>query len=359
MDNVVTISANTVTKPIGAETPTDALGVTKRMSTSNADTQEPDATKPKYRDPDWLRNEYLYEKRSVREIAQKCGCSHGAVSNWLKRHGIKTRPKGGCRADKRLEKKDWLREQYVEQEKCTREIAGECGCTKKTVRYWLKKNDIETRPKGGGKPDERVEDEAWLRERYVEHGRSIRDIAEECACSGRTVGRWLDHYGIETRSTPDPNENLSDKDWLHEQYIEKKNTMIDIAQKVGCTRQTVSKWVKKHGLQSRGPGALTGPKNPNWKGGRVPYGPGWNKRKKRQVRERDGHKCVDCGMIQAEHKDKYGEKLHVHHLRKARDVDDPEERNAPENLVTLCRGCHPRWESIAGAGLFPDHPAVK
>ena len=40
LQSVVTTSANPVTKPIGAETPTDALGVTKRMSISNAESKE-------------------------------------------------------------------------------------------------------------------------------------------------------------------------------------------------------------------------------------------------------------------------------------------------------------------------------
>jgi len=40
LQSVVTTSANPVTKPIGAETPTDALGVTKRMSKSEPQSKE-------------------------------------------------------------------------------------------------------------------------------------------------------------------------------------------------------------------------------------------------------------------------------------------------------------------------------
>jgi len=34
--------------------------------------------------------------------------------------------------------------------------------------------------------------------------------------------------------------------------------------------------------------------------------------------------------------------------------DDPEERNAAENLITLCRDCHQRWERMAEAGIRPQ-----
>lgn len=93
---------------------------------------------------------------------------------------------------------------------------------------------------------------------------------------------------------------------------------------------------------------MSGESSPLWKGGPQPYGRGWNDDKKEAVRERDGRKCVQCGRTEEEHLEKFGEKHTVHHVHKARDVNDPEVRNAMENLVTLCRAkdCHWRWEGI-------------
>jgi 5-methylcytosine-specific restriction endonuclease McrA len=59
-------------------------------------------------------------------------------------------------------------------------------------------------------------------------------------------------------------------------------------------------------------------------------------------------------VTQSEHIDDHDTKLHVHHLKKARNVSDPEKRNAPENLITLCRDCHQKWEKMADAGLVPE-----
>jgi 5-methylcytosine-specific restriction endonuclease McrA len=93
---------------------------------------------------------------------------------------------------------------------------------------------------------------------------------------------------------------------------------------------------------------LTGEDAPHYVGGSYPYGDGWTPKKKQQVRKRDGFECVDCGLTQEEHLKKYRRKLEVHHIRKARDVSDAADRNALENLVTLCRHCHlAKWEKMA------------
>ncbi len=78
----------------------------------------------------------------------------------------------------------------------------------------------------------------------------------------------------------------------------------------------------------------------------VQYGKGWDQQKRRAVRERDGWQCQACGMTQEKHQDRHGAKLEVHHIRPAKEFSDPEKRNNPGNLVTLCSGCHPKWEGI-------------
>ena len=409
LDNVVTTSANSVTKPIGAETPTDALGVDPSMSTSNGDTQESDASEPKYRDEEWLREQYKDKKRSTYEIAEECGCWPSTVSKWLKRYGVETRGQNRKTPDQ-LKKKAWLRKQYLDKEQTQAEIAEQCGCAPPTVSQWLTRHNIKTRSKGARVSDNRLENESWLHTQYVVKKRSPGEIAQECECSLTTVNRWLDLHGLDKNNGSDTaTEGLKNEEWLREQYIDKEKTQKEIGQKCdrsktavciamrkhgikareqnkpgfakleseswlreqyveknqsvreiseayNCDVQTVIIHLRKHGIQARD---MMGENNPHWSGGSYAYGPGWNKNKRCQVRERDGHKCLDCGMTQTEHKEKYGQKLHVHHLRKARDVDDPEKRNALENLATLCRDCHRRWERIASTGLYPDHPSIK
>lgn len=47
-----------------------------------------------YQDPHWLKEHYLDKKLSMAAIADMCSCTPMAILNWLKKHGIETRPRG-------------------------------------------------------------------------------------------------------------------------------------------------------------------------------------------------------------------------------------------------------------------------
>jgi len=264
---------------------------------------------------------------------------------------------------------EWLREQYVELEQSTYDISEKLGCDRATICNWLKRHDINTR-QGNKKPTKRLTNEEWLREQYVELEQSTYDISEKCDCSRPTVCNWLRKHDISIRKgveggtppengyiPPSPYPRLQNEDWLKEQYLTKDKSVYDIAKMCGCSYQTVYKWLHKNGIELKD---YSGEEHHMWKDGVYSYGAGWNKRKKRVIRERDNHTCKNpnCSMTQKEHIEKYGEKLHVHHLRKARNVNDPEERNAKENLITLCRDCHYQWERISNAGIVPQIESV-
>jgi transposase len=44
--------------------------------------------------------------------------------------------------------------------------------------------------------DERLGNETWLREQFAVRGRSKRDIADELGCTRDTVNRWLNKLGL-------------------------------------------------------------------------------------------------------------------------------------------------------------------
>lgn len=56
---------------------------------------------------------------------------------------------------------------------------------------------------------------------------------------------------------------------------------------------------------------------------------------KKEIRIRDGKKCLDCGMTSDEHVGFFGRELHVHRL-------NPGAVYQRRGCVTLCRCCHQR-----------------
>jgi 5-methylcytosine-specific restriction endonuclease McrA len=73
--------------------------------------------------------------------------------------------------------------------------------------------------------------------------------------------------------------------------------------------------------------------------GSIDYGEAWSDARRRAY-IRDGESCVSCGATSAQDE----QELDVHHVVPAHHFDVPDERNALLNLVTLCRGCHRKWE---------------
>lgn len=104
-----------------------------------------------------------------------------------------------------------------------------------------------------------------------------------------------------------------------------------------CSVDCKSEWESEH---------HSGSDSPRWKGGAHDYGPNWFEQRDRALK-RDNHQCQACSVTEKEHLDEHGEELHVHHIIPARNFgDDFERMNALENLVTLCRNCHSKWEGI-------------
>ena len=76
--------------------------------------------------------------------------------------------------------------------------------------------------------------------------------------------------------------------------------------------------------------------------------------------QRDGEKCVVCGMTRDEHKEKYGRDISVDHIDGfGRNKPSAEKNNNLDNLQTLCLSCHgkkdrPRRGNISVKKLSPE-----
>lgn len=98
--------------------------------------------------------------------------------------------------------------------------------------------------------------------------------------------------------------------------------------------------------------SFSGEGNPRWLGGCDNYyGENWEEKRLECLR-RDDFQCQDCGLSREEHRKQYQTDIHVHHIQKHVKFDDPADANQLENLATLCRNCHWKWERISP--LRPD-----
>ncbi|QLK25421.1 HNH endonuclease [Natrinema zhouii] len=286
----VFISADSSSKPTVAPTPGDARGVSKHMKNVDLDSTDFDG-KP-YQDSDLLRELYVEQGMTNVEIAELLDCADCTVSEYRRRFGIKRR----------------------------------------------------------------YQRASWLRKQYYERGQSLTEIAEMCDTDAGTVANWMERHGLERRTISEAQSNgdvskLHDREWLETQYCNQERTTTEIADELGITSWTVSKWLERHSIEARNSAGESGEANANWAGGYENYyGANWGQ-KRTEVLERDGFACLVCGMNVEEHHKRYNRSLDVHHIRPVRTFDEAENANTLDNLVTLCDRCHKKWEGIP---LRPD-----
>lgn len=215
----------------------------------------------RYQDKEWLHKQYVENQQTLSDIADICGVSSMTISRWLSKHGIETRD-GGNQLPKdvreKLENEEWLHEQYVENQRPVRDIANELGTSRDPIEDRLKKYNIEIRVNGiPKKSSNKLENEEWLRKQYVEKKRSICDIADELGTTTTPIRNKFEQYGIESRSRSDtqlPDEatdRLEDEEWLRNQYIEKQRSTRNIANELNISRITVRRWLIRYSIKVR------------------------------------------------------------------------------------------------------------
>lgn len=179
-----------------------------------------------------------------------------------------------------------------------------------------------------------------LRQWYTEQGKSVRQIVSLTGCGNHTILRWLDECGVPKRKG---GEAVA-MQWINNDARRKATSAVMKANRrrggvldlSGDNSPMRRPEMRKHFSDMRkGAGNpmynRSGPDSPSWKGGKIlERGNSWARISK-EIRARDGNRCVKCGSA---------DNLQVHHIVPYRETQD----NSPENLVTLCGHCHPKIE---------------
>lgn len=213
-------------------------------------------------------------------------------------------------------------------------------CGSKTCRYqqmWnSKKKQI----------NDRIEEpvEKALYRLYVEERKGYRYIASIFGVVERTVARLMKEFGIEPRGRSEAIETQWENNPQRKEVLARAtsrrmreyyaNGGIPPSQLPGVAEKISRAKKKKNWMKG-----CTGPKNPNWRGGKKWWrGKDWENRRK-EILERDGYICTRCSTTQEKNVDACGMSLSVHHIVPYRLSKD----NSPSNLKTLCSVCH-TWE---------------
>lgn len=125
---------------------------------------------------------------------------------------------------------------------------------------------------------EQLKDKNWLKEQYVDSLRSLQDMANEVGCHKATVARALKRNGIERRKRTSKYPLLNDKAWLKKVYVEDGRTIQSIADEIGCAPGNVHSSLSALKIRTRShketfkrlyPHGRNGPLHGQWKGGRM------------------------------------------------------------------------------------------
>lgn len=223
-------------------------------------------TDKKYKDKEWLREQYWEEDHTLKEIGKKCNVCSSTIANWMEKYSIKRGPdateidkskenhpnwKGG-----KVEKDEgWLRKQYWEKERSAYEIAEMIDVSSNTIYKWMDKYNIDRRTRSeSGKTwnhpkiysDKKLRNRKWLKEQYINKNKDGPTIAKKCNVSQPVVYAQLKEFNL---SKPKP--RYQDKDWLKKQYIKKKKSAPQIADECGVSSRPIYYWLKKFNIKRR------------------------------------------------------------------------------------------------------------
>lgn len=129
-------------------------------------------------------------------------------------------------------------------------------------------------------------------------------------------------------------------------FKKSENRYVGATGRSNCSAECIFQWKSKtkSAYMRRNRDKFSGPNSWNWVGAclrkNASYrGPDWNEIAGK-ARKRDGNECKHCGMSAADHQDRWGSLLEVHHIVPFYEFTDHKKANRLSNLVTLCKSCH-------------------
>ena len=237
--------------------------------------------------------------------------------------------------------KQFLIKEYIINKKTIKQIAKKVGCSNTAIYYNLKKYNISVRTNSEAKllqecKYSKILTKEFLYKEYIVNKKSMGQIAKEVECGDGTVFRYFIIHKIQTRTL---NEALKGKanyfygksgkrspSYKHGETL-KKHYCIDCGDKI-C--YNTWKDGNKRCLICHSK-FCNGINHPNYIKDLIREYPfAFNSILKESIRARDNNICQICGKTTK----KNGRNLDVHH------IDYDKNNLNPKNLISLCMACH-------------------
>ncbi|UQX10996.1 TniQ family protein [Candidatus Mycobacterium methanotrophicum] len=93
-----------------------------------------------------------------------------------------------------------------------------------------------------------------LQDLYETDGRGLRDIAASIGVDRKTVAQLAHDYGIPLRVPGRQTRHHVDRDWLYDQYVNKRRAFPDLARECGMSTANMERWAKTHNIPKRSRG---------------------------------------------------------------------------------------------------------
>lgn len=154
-----------------------------------------------YKNKEWLYDQYVNQNKTQGEISVDQNVSEACVWKYLKKFDIS---KKDNILSENLKDYKWLYNQYIIENKSTIQIADENNITKQRVCYWLEKHNIDRKKNTQSShlsydTVSKINDIAFLKKEYIENERSLEDISTELNVNPRTIKLRLLDNGISIR----------------------------------------------------------------------------------------------------------------------------------------------------------------
>ena len=144
----------------------------------------------------------------------------------------------------------YLRREYLDKGRSSSALAGEVGCSHKTILRHLRLFGISSRGRGvRPAPYPELQSVRFLEVR-LQAGRTASDIAAELGCSRSAAAAAVRAAGLARHERSAFARTLS-REYLARAYTTERRSLAEIAEEVGCGPSTVARHLRRHRIATR------------------------------------------------------------------------------------------------------------